>query len=736
MIEHQAMIERLKDSQEADSDLRDSARQSLLFVNKRNGQWEPEYYQENDGKPRYSFDLTSPIVDQVAGEIELSDFSINVSPAGGAASKETAKLLSGLIRNIENISYATDIYSASARSMVTSGLDGWKVSHNYVDSDSFDQDLIIEPIYNYVDRVWWDVASEKQDASDARFCWVLSGLSVEDYEKQYPKGSGQSVSEDRSNQAYFNRPDLIMVGEYYFIKQEEREIVMMSSGQVLEDNEDFNTIKDELAAMGVTEVKRRKRKKDVVYIRKFDAQDWLGPEQKTVFSLIPVIPTYANFKNIEDKSIYWGIVEKLLDPQRVLNYSLSREIEEGALAPRAKYWMTNKQASGHEAELSTMNTNTDPVQFYNVDELSPGVPQQNGGANINPGLRTISEGMRGMISQSAGLFAANMGDNPGLQSGVAIKQLQNKGDTGTVKYFKSQEIAIARTAKVLIDAIPRVYDTERQVRIMNEDGTSESETLNQTVIDQQTGQPITLNDLSIGSYDVICSSGVSFQNRQQESNAALLEMAQIDPSLIQMSGDVMLKNVDAPGMDILAERKRQQLLTAGAIPAEQQTDEEQQMMAQQAQSQGEQPDAMMVAAQAEMQKAQAMSDKNQLAMQKLQLDAQRNQQAAQLDAQKQQMAMQAMQIKLQNEQAQFELDKQMFMKEQGDKLNMEAIKLEQSQQRIDNEKHNSSVNSALKLTEMELEINRELNEQVKENIDDGTHQMPDGSVMPDSEMNY
>ena len=511
---------------------------------------------------------------------------------------------------------------------------------------------------------------------------------------------------------------------------------MMSSGQVLEDNEDFNTIKDELEAMGVTEVKRRTRMKDTVYVRKFDAQDWLGSKQKTVFSMIPVIPTYGNFRNVEDKTLYFGVVEKLYDPQRVLNYSLSREIEEGALAPRAKYWMTPKQASGHEDELSTMNTNTDPVQFFNVDEASPGIPQQNGGAQINPGLSRVSEGMRTMIGQSAGLFASNMGDNPGLQSGVAIKQLQNKGDIGTIKYFKAQEIAIARTAKILVDAIPSVYDTQREVYLLNEDGSQESETLNQTIIDQQTGQPITLNDLSIGSYDVVCSSGASFQNRQQESNAALLEMAQIDPSLIQMSGDVMLKNVDAPGMDILAERKRQQLLTAGAIPAEQQTDEEQQMMAQQAQSQGEQPDAMMVAAQAEMQKAQAMSDKNQLAMQKLQLDAQRNQQAAQLDAQKQQMAMQAMQIKLQNEQAQFELDKQMFMKEQGDKLNMEAIKLEQSQQRIDNEKHNSSVNSALKLTEMELEINRELNEQVTENIDDGTHQMPDGSVMPDSEMNY
>ena len=736
MIEHDEMLIALQDSQEAETDMRSQARNAQLFVNKRDGQWEPEFWESNDNKPRYTFDLTSPIVDQVSGALDMANFSIKVSPAGGEATEETADILSGLIRNIENLSYATDIYSAAGRNMVTAGIDGWRVVHKYVDSDSFDQDLVIEPIHNYVDRVWFDVSSEKRDRSDARFAFVLSGLSPKDYKKQYPKGSGQSVSEDRFATAYFNKPDLIMVGEYYYIEQEKSDLIMMSSGQVLEDNEDFNTIKDELEAMGVTEVKRRTRMKDTVYVRKFDAQDWLGSKQKTVFSMIPVIPTYGNFRNVEDKTIYFGVVEKLYDPQRVLNYSLSREIEEGALAPRAKYWMTPKQASGHEDELSTMNTNTDPVQFFNVDEASPGIPQQNGGAQINPGLSRVSEGMRTMIGQSAGLFASNMGDNPGLQSGVAIKQLQNKGDIGTIKYFKAQEIAIARTAKILVDAIPSVYDTQREVYLLNEDGSQESETLNQTIIDQQTGQPITLNDLSIGSYDVVCSSGASFQNRQQESNAALLEMAQIDPSLIQMSGDVMLKNVDAPGMDILAERKRQQLLTAGAIPAEQQTDEEQQMMAQQAQSQGEQPDAMMVAAQAEMQKAQAMSDKNQLAMQKLQLDAQRNQQAAQLDAQKQQMAMQAMQIKLQNEQAQFELDKQMFMKEQGDKLNMEAIKLEQSQQRIDNEKHNSSVNSALKLTEMELEINRELNEQVKENIDDGTHQMPDGSVMPDSEMNY
>ena len=656
MIDHGEMLIALQDAQEAESDMRNQARSAQLFVNKRDGQWEPEYWQSNDNKPRYTFDLTSPIVDQVSGSLDMADFAINVSPAGGEASEDTAKILSGLIRNIENLSYATDIYSAAARNMVTAGIDGWRVVHKYVDSDSFNQDLVIEPIHNYVDRVWFDVSAEKRDRSDAKFAWVLSGLSPKDYKKQYPNGSGQSVSEDREATAYFNKPDLIMVGEYYYIEQEKSDLVMMSSGQVLEDNDDFNTIKDELAMMGVTEVKRRTRLKDTVYVRKFDAQDWLGSKQKTVFSMIPVIPTYGNFRNVEDKTIYFGIVEKLYDPQRVLNYALSREIEEGALAPRAKYWMTPKQASGHEDELSTLNTNTDPVQFFNVDEANPGIPQQNGGAQVNPGLSRVSEGMRTMIGQSAGLFASNMGDNPGLQSGVAIKQLQNKGDIGTVKYFKAQEVAIARTAKILVDAIPRVYDTQREVYLLNEDGSQETETLNQTIIDQQTGQPITLNDLSIGSYDVVCSSGASFQNRQQESNAALLEMAQIDPSLIQMSGDVMLKNVDAPGMDTLAARKRQQLLAGGMIPADQQTDEEQQIMAQQAQSAGQQPDAMMVAAQAEMQKAQAQNNKNSIEAEKAKLDMMIREQQNQMKMQEQQLQLQQAQFKLQQDQERLQLE--------------------------------------------------------------------------------
>jgi len=463
---------------------------------------------------------------------------------------------------------------------------------------------------------------------------VLHAVSLDEYDQRWPEGSGKSVGDGKDSQAYYDKAEVVIIGELLFCKEKHRELVMMSNGRVYDAAGDYLEAKDELAALGVTEVKRRKKADKVVCSRLFDGNDWLEESSETVFNAIPVIPIYGNFKVFEDKVLYQGAVEKVLDPQRVLNYSLSREIEEGALAPRAKTWMTKKQAAGHEKTLATLNTNSDPVQFYNNDPEVPGPPGQTGGAQINPGLRTISESMRGIIGQAAGMFAANMGDNPGLQSGVAIQMQQNKGDNGTIKYFKALEFAIAYTGRLLVKSIPKVYDTQRQSRLMYEDGTYEMGTLNEEVIDGQTGRSMILNDLSQGTYDVVCKAGPSFKNRQEETINALLEIAKVDPSILAMGGDLLLKNISTPVAEQLAERKRAQMIAQGLIPEKQLTDEERQE--QQAKAQGQQQqDPNMVLAQAEMLKGQAEmlnAQNKQMELQIRAMEAQTKAQAAQTSA--------------------------------------------------------------------------------------------------------
>jgi len=675
--DHSKVLNMLKASQDADHDMREQAREAHLFVDARDGQWEPQFWNQNSDKPRYTFDLTNPIIDQIAGEMEQADFDITIRPSGGEATKDVAQTLDGLVRNIENISNAKEVFNEAGRSMTTGGLDGWRIVQEHVNDDSFDQDLVIQKINNFVDRVWFDVNSEKRDKSDSRYAFVLQTISKEAFDEKWPDRAGLSITQDASAEAYSHKAEAVVVGEFYFIKEVDREIVLMSNNSVYEDNESFQKVKDELERAGVTELRRRKRKKNVVYIRKFDGEGWIDGEKETVFSYIPVVPTYANFKINEGKTIYWGAVEKIIDQQRVLNYSLSREIEEGALAPRQKYWMTEKQGEGYEDTLATLNTNTDPVQFYTNDSEVPGPPPQVGGAQINPGLRTISEAMRSMVGQSASMFAANMGDNPGLQSGVAIEKLQNKGDTGTIKYFKAQECAIRHTARILVDAIPKVYDAERQVRILNEDGSFDMVTLNQSVRDEQTGDVVVLNDLSVGTYDVTCSAGPAFQNRQQETVKALTEIAQVDPSVIQLGGDIMLNNITAPGMDKLAERKRMQLLSAGAIPQEQMTDEEMQAMQQAAANQQQQPDPAMVLAQAEQVRGQAELLNAQNKQQEMQVNAQLKAQQQQIEMAKLQQTGQKDSISASQKQQEFQLS--------IEKMQQDLILAMQEQQRRNDE---------------------------------------------------
>ena len=640
---HQTVINLMTAAQQADHDNREKARESHLFVDKRDGQWEPYWWNNNAGKPRYTFDMVNPIVDQVTAEIEQSDFDIKVSPQSGPASKETAMVMDGLIRNIESMSRAKEIYINAGRGMATAGYDGWMVSHKYADEESFDQDLVIEPVPNFIDRVWFDPASYRQDKSDAQYAFLLHPVSKAEYASRWPEGSEASVSDDREGDAYYDKAEVIVVGQLFYVKRKPMELVLMSNGAVYEATDDFEKVVDELAAAGLTEVRRRTAYKNVVCSHFYDATDWLEDEEETIFDRVPVIPVYGNFKITENKTIYWGVVEKLLDPQRVLNYSMSREIEEGALAPRAKYWMTLTQGAGHEDSLSTLNTNSDPVQFFNVDPENPGPPQQNGGAMVNPGLRTISESMRQLIGQTAGMFAANMGDNPGLQSGVAIERLQSKGDNGTVKYFRALETAIAATGDLLVKTIPKVYDTRRTVRLLYEDNTTEMITLNDTVIDNQTGEPVTLNDLTKGQYSIACRAGPSFRNKQQETIETIIEIAKVDPSIIAMSGDILLNAIPTSAAMQIGERKRLQMMSQGLIPQSQMTEEETQQMQQQQQNQGQQQDPNMVLAQAEMAKAQAEQLRAEVEMQKLQLETAR----IQLETQKFQASMQMDQANVQ-----------------------------------------------------------------------------------------
>jgi hypothetical protein len=711
--DHSKVLLAVTDCQDNESDMREDVRECQYFLETKDGQWEPGIIENmtQSKRPRYTDDRCNPIVDSIAGEMEQNVFAIKVQSTGSAGSKETAETIEGLIRNIENISGASLVYSSVCRALVGSGLGGFEIVQDYIDADTFDQDLFIKPLEDFQNRVWFDEGSIMQDRSDAKWCIVIDEITRAEYDEQFPEGGKVSIGQDRESEVYVEKVDTISVGRFLYKKPVDIEIIRMSNGAVYKLDDKFESIRDELALAGIIpevdeqgEEKTRKRKSHLVCQRYMDGGGWLGESEETVFNLLPVVPCYGNFKIIDRKVVYRGAINKVMDQQRVHNMAFSREVEDVVLAPKQKYWGTLEQRKGHGSTIESLNTNSNPWQDYNYEAGVP-PPFLQGGSQVNQGLSALSINSADSINQAAGVFSPQVAGNVGLQSGVALEKQIDKGDISTRKYFTSFETSMRYAAKVIIGALPKSYDGARQQLILNEDGTSETVELNTKVYNEQTRESVMAHDLSIGEYSVNISVGAAYSSKQEQMVEAFTRIAAIDPTIMELARDVWFRNINQPGMEDVADRARAVAIRNGTIPQEQLTDEELQAIEQQKQNQQQQPDPMMVAAEAEMQKAQADMATAQNKSQELQINAQLE--AAKIELEREKVALQRQQQ---------DLDVQKFLRQNDDKFNVDAAKIDQGQQKLDLDAQKMINEMSLKLTDMEMKMGQQLNSEVSANM--------------------
>jgi hypothetical protein len=577
--EHLTWITQLSDFQQSDLDQRQQARECDRFLLDKDGQWEESVARSLDAqkRPRYTFDQVTPVIENIMADIEDMEFGSNVKPAGGDATKELAKTYEGMVRSIESDSDATAIYRNACRRLIRRGFDAWIVKAKFKNEWSFDQSLVVEAIPNAINRVWTSNTSSKADSSDSDVAYVLTSVTPEAYKEQFPEGNAISIDDaDLGEHFEQYRPEVIIFGEKYYKKETMREVCQLSNGEIVEKDENFQKVVDEYKAQGVTVVREKKVNDFKIYHRFFDGGGMLSEERETVFKTLPIVTVYGNYELLGENSkiTYSGITLKEMDYQRVFNYAKSREIEEGALAPRKKLVMTKKMAKGNEGQLAALNVSADPVLFVTPDpEWTAGV-QEIGGAQVNPNLANLANDMAMGMQVTGGTNNAMNGQYAGRMSEDALRMQIDRGTGATRKWVNALAHGIKRTCEILVQTIPPVYDTKQQFMILGQDGAEEMITLNDEVYDTQTQKMVRVNTLNKGEYRVTCAAGPAFANKMEAGLAAMLQYAAIDPSIVNTGGDLMLKSIDAPLMDEMAARKRAQLLKAGMIPQDQMTDDE------------------------------------------------------------------------------------------------------------------------------------------------------------------
>jgi len=547
----QEAVEFLKFANDADTMNRQEALDDLKFGG--GDQWPVELQNSRnlESRPVITVNKVDNYCRQVSNQQRQQRPRIKVHATNTHEDMVDAQTISGIIRHIEVNSNADHAYDNAFEYAVRMGWGYMRVRTDYISEDSFDQEIYIDAIDNPF-TVYFDPNSVLPDGSDADRCLITTMMRKDEFRKLYPdaedggtsftqRGTGDSQSE------WITKED-IRLAEYYYTVKEKAKLYLLSDGTAtFADDKDFFT---RLAAYGIEVVDTRESyKKTIKYckltaVEVLEERDWAG-------KYIPIVPVYGRHIVIGDKRKKFGMIRYAKDPQRMYNFWQTSITEGVALAPKAKWLLAEGQDEGHENDWTNANIKSFPLLRYKQTDIDgrPAPPP----TRLQPeppqaGIMAAAMGVDNDIKAIMGVFdPAQLGQ--GNISGKALNGQQQQVDLTNFDYYDNLTRSIAHVGKICLDLIPKIYDTERVMRIIGDDGKPELLTINQR---DSVGR--VLNDISVGQYDVVMETGPGYNSKRQEAVENMLPLLSAAPELMQVAGDLVFRNMDWPGADIIADR--------------------------------------------------------------------------------------------------------------------------------------------------------------------------------------
>ena len=539
----------LKLANDADTMNRQEALEDMKFVGGEQWPVELQNSRNLESRPVLTINKLDGYCRQVVNQIKQQRPRPKVHGMNSQADEKTAQVIQGIIRHIEANSRADNAYDTAADYAVRMGWGYIRLRTDYVSPDSFDQEIYIDAVDNPF-TVYYDINSVAPDGSDAERCLITTMMPKSEFEKLYPdsdtmsftqRGTGDSQSE------WITKED-IRLAEYYYTVKEKATLYLLSDGSAtFADDKDFF---NRLEAVGVTVVDQRDSYKKTVKWCKLTACEILE-EQTLPGRYIPVVPVMGRHIVVGDKRHKFGMVRYAKDPQRMYNFWQTSLTESIALAPKAKWLMAEGQDEGHENDWAQANVKSFPLLRYKQTDIE-GRPAP-APSRLQPeppptGILAATETIDLDMKMMMGVFdPAQLGQ--GNISGKALNGQVQQMDLSNFDFYDNLTKSQAQVARIILNWIPEVYDTQRVMRIIGDDGKPETITINER---DAVGR--VMNDVTVGLYDVVMDTGPGYNSRREAAVEAMTPILARDPNLMAQIGDLWFRNQDFPGADIIADR--------------------------------------------------------------------------------------------------------------------------------------------------------------------------------------
>ena len=610
----------------------DKARDDLFF------QSDDEYAQWNkrdadarrkSGRPVLTIDQTAQFVNQVSNDERMNTPSIEIVPTGNNSDAETAEILQGIIKGIEYKSGADAVYDNAGSFAIKCGIGYIRVDHDYSDDDSFEQELYLERIVNPF-SILFDHESVASDGSDAKYCFILEKMDMEEYKKKYPDASTASFSVT-DHYTGDNINDEIILAEYFYIEEKEVTLVRDINGvRTLEDDEEL-----------LEPLQTRKTTKRIVRRCKMNGEEKLE-ESTAPGKYIPIVPVYGEEAWIDGKRHLISLIRRAKDAQRMFNFWASMETEMLMRSPKAAFLAAAGTTENYADDY--LNPDNPGVLRYEQTDAAgkPAAPPQFippvqiPAGIVNARMQTTQD-----IRATMGLYDSFLGQQDNAISGIAIDNRQREGNRAIFHFADNLLRSITQVGRVLLSAIPEIYDTPRVVPIIGKEETNDMVGLNGALVEGQDRHYY----LSEGKYDVKVVTGASFSTMRQEASEVYQNIVASQPQLMAVMGDLLFKYMDFPGAQSISERIKRTM-----DPNIFDDTQDPQVVAMQAQNQELQQGIQVLEGQI-AQLAQQLQDKQA----EIQIKAQAEQYDAVNDARKYELEIEKIRIDAANKQAELDI---------------------------------------------------------------------------------
>ncbi len=569
-----------KDSLEALRDQRLQIAQDLAFSDPSDPQqWDDTIKRARETDPGGSrpclvHDQTGQYVANVAGQVEQRPPALHAIPVDGGADKKVAEQMDGFFRHVEHTSRAQQHYARALTSAARAGVGYLIVRPEYVDRAMGYQEPRItcepDPL-----KVVFDPWSVELDGSDATDGFVLTSLSQPTMRRMY--GDKVELVSFTDDDRRFVRDDResVVIADYWHVENKSTNMLIVSD-LAKDPNDEFSIPEDQYweqskradFSLQVAQDNGRPR----TYTDKSKCVKWsrmsgaavLTKETEYPATGIGIVPVYGYVGWANGRMKYCGIARRARAPQQSYNYHISELHAYMATAPRSPWLASKRAVRGVEAIWDRASVDTRAWMPWNdVDEDGQIAPPMRSPVSTN--LANHQQGAEQAlkdIQASIGMYQANLGAPSNEQSGVAIDARKEQGEASTAHFPSHLAAALGQVGKLIMEMVPRLIDTKRQIRILGID-----ETPGQVTVDPgqkeamvQTPQGLSINP-NVGRYDVRVVVGASFTTQRSQAQQAFTEMMRAAPQLMPAIAPLWAQTLDVPHADKLA-----QVLTAVAPP--------------------------------------------------------------------------------------------------------------------------------------------------------------------------